>query len=71
MAASNAYLWAEKVRKLIAGHVMNLGAKAFSVTVSVGVCGLADKMPPQQLLSGTSRVLEKAQEGGGNLVRVY
>lgn len=71
MAASNAYLWAEKVRKLIAGHVMNLGSKAFSVTVSVGVCGLADKMPPQQLLSGTSRVLEKAQEGGGNLVRVY
>jgi diguanylate cyclase (GGDEF)-like protein len=71
MPASDAYLWAEKVRKLVAGHVINLGAKAFSVTVSVGVCGLADKMPAQQLLSGTSRVLEKAQEGGGNLVRVY
>lgn len=71
MPANDAYLWSEKVRKLIASHVMNVASKAFSVTVSVGVCGLSEGMLPEQLMSGTSRVLEKALEGGGNLVRVY
>jgi diguanylate cyclase (GGDEF)-like protein len=71
MPANDAYLWSEKVRKLIASHVINVASKSFSVTVSVGVCGLANGMLPEQLMSGTSRVLDKALEGGGNLVRVY
>jgi diguanylate cyclase (GGDEF)-like protein len=71
MAASDAYLWAEKLRKLMASHVMMLGGKSFSATISVGVCGLSEGMQPEELLSGTFRVLEKAVEGGGNLVRVY
>ena len=69
--ASDAYLWAEKIRKLVAGHVMTVAGKSFSVTVSVGVCGLSEGMGADELVSGTSRVLEKAREGGGNLVRVY
>jgi diguanylate cyclase (GGDEF)-like protein len=71
MPASDAYLWAEKLRKLVASHVMLLGGKSFSVTISVGVCGLSEGMHAEDLLDGTARVLEKAVEGGGNLVRVY
>jgi len=71
MAASDGYLWAEKIRKLMASHVMVLGGKSFSATISVGVCGLSEGMQPEELLNGTFRVLEKAVEGGGNLVRVY
>jgi diguanylate cyclase (GGDEF)-like protein len=70
-AASDAYLWAEKLRKMIASHVMTVSGKSFSVTMSAGVCGLTERMPASDLLAGTSRVLEKALEGGGNLVRVY
>jgi diguanylate cyclase (GGDEF)-like protein len=69
--ASDGYLWAEKLRKQIASHVMTIAGKSFSVTVSVGVCGLSSGMGSAELLSGTSRVLEKALEGGGNLVRVF
>jgi diguanylate cyclase (GGDEF)-like protein len=70
-AASEAYLWSEKVRKLIASHVMTVAGKSFSVTVSVGVCGLSEGMRTEELISGTTRVLAKALEGGGNLVRVF
>jgi diguanylate cyclase (GGDEF)-like protein len=70
-AASDAYLWAEKLRKQIASHVMNVGTRSFSVTASVGVCGLSDGMTTGDLLSGTRHVLDKAIEHGGNLVRVY
>jgi diguanylate cyclase (GGDEF)-like protein len=70
-AASDAYLWAERIRKLIASHVMSVGTRSFSVTVSVGVCGLSEGMTIDDLLGGTRHVLDKAIEHGGNLVRVY
>jgi diguanylate cyclase (GGDEF)-like protein len=70
-AATDGYLWAEKVRKQIASHVMNVGSRSFSVTVSVGVCGLNDGMSTSDLITGTRHVLDKAIENGGNLVRVY
>lgn len=70
-AASDAYLWAEKVRKLITSHVMTAGAKSFSITVSAGVCGLTEGMKPDELVAGTTQVLGKAIESGGNLVRVF
>jgi diguanylate cyclase (GGDEF)-like protein len=68
--ASEAYLWAEKVRKQIASHIITLGGKSFSVTLSAGVCGLADGMHRDEMIAGTTRVLSKAVEDGGNLVRV-
>jgi diguanylate cyclase (GGDEF)-like protein len=68
--ASDAYLWAEKIRKQIAGHIITLGGRSFSVTVSAGVCGLSEGMCKDELLEGTTRVLSKAIEDGGNLVRV-
>lgn len=68
--ASDAYVWAERIRKLIAGHTITVARKTFSVTVSVGVCGLTEGMRSDELIAGTSKVLEKAIETGGNLVRV-
>jgi diguanylate cyclase (GGDEF)-like protein len=70
-AASDAYLWAEKIRKQIASNIISLGNKSFSVTVSAGVCGLGEGMHKEELISGTSQVLNKAMENGGNLVRVF
>ena len=70
-AASDAYLWAEKMRKAVSSHVMTVGKRSFSVTVSAGVCGLSEGMGTDDLVAGTSQVLGKALEHGGNLVRVY
>ncbi len=70
-AASDGYLWAEKVRKQIASHILSLNGRSVSVTVSAGVCGLTEGMHKDQLVAGTSEVLHKAIENGGNLVRVF
>jgi len=69
--ASDAYLWAEKIRKMVASHTIAVAHRTFSVTISVGVCGLSEGMGSGDLMAGTERVLEKAIETGGNLVRVF
>jgi diguanylate cyclase (GGDEF)-like protein len=69
--ASEAYLWGEKIRKSVAGHVINAGGKSFSVTVSIGVCGALEGMKKEELLGNTAAVLNKASEAGGNAVRVF
>jgi diguanylate cyclase (GGDEF)-like protein len=69
--ASEAYLWAEKIRKMIASHVITIGPKTLSVTVSAGVCGLTSGMHMDELVAGTTQVLGKAIEHGGNLVRIF
>jgi len=70
-AASEAYLWAEKIRKSIAGHVINAAGKSFSVTVSIGVCGALEGMRKEELLGNAAAVLNKATEAGGNAVRIF
>jgi diguanylate cyclase (GGDEF)-like protein len=69
--ASDGYLWAEKIRKMIASHVITIGPRSLSVTVSAGVCGLTAGMRTDELVAGTTQVLGKAIEHGGNLVRIY
>lgn len=69
--ASDAYLWAEKMRKQIAGQVITAGSHSLSVTVSIGICGLMDGMHTEELATGSDKVLVKAMERGGNLVRVH
>ncbi len=69
--ANAAYLWAEKVRKHIASNIVSIGGTSCSVTVSAGVCGLNDGMKKEELVAGTTQVLNKAIESGGNLVRVF
>jgi GGDEF domain-containing protein len=70
-AASEAYLWAEKVRRNIASNVINIGEKSFSVTVSVGVCGGVEEASDVELMENANKVLSKAIEAGGNMVRVF
>lgn len=69
--ANDAYLWAEKIRKSIAGHVISLDGKSFSVTVSAGVCGALEGMRKEELLGNTVAVITRASEAGGNAVRVF
>ncbi len=71
MPASDGYLWAEKIRKMIASHVIMIGPSTLSVTVSAGVCGLTAGMHVDELVAGTTQVLGKAIEHGGNLVRIF
>jgi diguanylate cyclase (GGDEF)-like protein len=50
-AASEAYLWAEKIRNQIASYIITLYGKSFSVTVSAGVCGLTESMRKDELIA--------------------
>jgi diguanylate cyclase (GGDEF)-like protein len=70
-AASDGYLWAEKVRKNFAGQVLTIENKTVSVTVSSGVCGLTENMQFAEFTQHTTAALQKAVESDGNIVRVY
>ncbi len=69
--ANEAYLWAEKIRKTIAGVIIEVDGKSFSVTVSIGVCGATEGITKDELIKNTSTVLLKSIENGGNTVRVF
>jgi len=69
--SNEASLWAEKIRKNVASNILNIDNKSFSVTISVGVAGAIDEASDVDLLENTDRVLQKAIEAGGNIVRVY
>jgi diguanylate cyclase (GGDEF)-like protein len=69
--SSDAYLWAEKIRKSIAGQVITIGEKSFSVTVSAGISGALEGMRREELVGNTVAVLNRAVEAGGNTVRVF
>lgn len=70
-SANDAYLWSEKLRKNIASNIINLEERSFSITVSVGVCGAVEDISDLELFENAGRVLGKAIEAGGNIVRVY
>ena len=69
--SNEASLWAEKIRKNVASNIINIENKSFSITISVGVAGALDEASDVDLLENTDRVLRKAIEAGGNIVRVY
>ncbi len=69
--ANEASLWAEKIRKNVASNIINVENKSFTATVSIGVAGATADMSDLELLEHAERVLGKAVETGGNLVRVY
>ena len=69
--SNEASLWAEKIRKNVASNILNIDNKSFSVTISVGVAGAINEASDVDLLENTDRVLQKAIEAGGNIVRVY
>ena len=69
--SNEASLWAEKIRKNVASNILNIDNKSLSVTISVGVAGAINEASDVDLLENTDRVLQKAIEAGGNIVRVY
>ncbi len=70
-SANDAYLWAEKIRKNIAAHVINLDDKSFSITVSMGLCGELEGIRKEDLVANAVTVLHRAADAGGNIVRVF
>jgi diguanylate cyclase (GGDEF)-like protein len=69
--SNEASLWAEKIRKNVASNILNIENKSFSITISVGVAGALEEASDVDLLENADRVLRKAIEAGGNIVRVY
>jgi len=69
--SNEASLWAEKIRKNVASNILNIENKSFSITISVGVAGALEEASDVDMLENTDRVLRKAIEAGGNIVRVY
>ncbi len=69
--SNEASLWAEKIRKNVASNIINIDNKSFSVTISIGVAGVMDEASDVELIENADRVLRKAVEAGGNIVRVY
>ena len=69
--SNEASLWAEKIRKNVASNIINIENKSFSITISVGVAGALEEASDVDLLENADRVLRKAIEAGGNIVRVY
>ncbi len=70
-AANDAYLWAEKIRKNVASHIIDIDGKSFSITTSIGLCGALEGMKREEILANTTTVLNRASEAGGNAVRVF
>ncbi len=68
---NEASLWAEKLRKNVASNIINVDGKSFSVTISIGVSGAPAETNDVELLENADRVLKKAVEAGGNVVRVF
>lgn len=66
-----AYLWAERLRKEIAGQIIPFGDRTFSVTVSAGVCDATGTSDKSQVLNGARQALERAAKDGGNTVVIY
>ena len=66
-----AYLWAERFRKEIAGHIIPFESRTFSVTISAGVCNATDSSDRSKVIEGAQQALEKASRDGGNGVVIY
>ena len=69
--ANDAFLWAEKLRMAIAGSIVTIGRKSFSISVTIGVSGASSKMTGDELVKNVSHVLDLAKKAGGNIVRVF
>ncbi|HTP12235.1 MAG TPA: sensor domain-containing diguanylate cyclase [Bacteroidota bacterium] len=68
---NEASLWAEKLRKNVASNIINVENRSFSVTISIGISGAVNESSDMELLEKADRVLKRAVEAGGNIVRVY
>jgi diguanylate cyclase (GGDEF)-like protein len=71
MTDEDAYLWSEKMRKMIVSEVIAIGKRSFSVTVSIGVSGARRDGTVEELIEGAELAIERAKELGGNTVIVF
>jgi diguanylate cyclase (GGDEF)-like protein/PAS domain S-box-containing protein len=63
---------AEKVRSAFAGHVINLGERSATVTLSIGGVQIGEKIATVgQVLARASECLSGTTELGGNAVKIY
>ncbi len=69
--ADEAFLWAEKLRTAIAGSIVTVDKKSFSLSVTIGISGASAKMTSDELIKNVSHVLEQAKKAGGNIVRIF
>jgi len=69
-SSDEAQIWAEAYRKFIAQNIISVDGKSFSVTVTVGIAALSSQTNEEELLDRAHRAVEKAMNGGGNIVRV-
>ncbi len=67
----DAFLWAERLRKDMAGRILAAGGRKFSVTISAGVCDMSESASSGMIIKGATQALEKAQTGEGNAVILY
>jgi diguanylate cyclase (GGDEF)-like protein len=71
MTDEDAYLWSEKMRKMIVSEVIAIGKRSFSVTTSIGVSGARRDGTVEELIEGAELAIERAKELGGNTVIVF
>lgn len=69
--ANDAFMWAEKLRTAIAGSIVSVDKRSFSLSVTIGISGAAAKMTGDELIKNVSHVLEQAKKAGGNIARVF
>ena len=69
--ASDAFMWAEKLRTAISGSIVSVDKRSFSLSVTIGISGASSKMLSDELIKNVSHVLEQAKKAGGNIARVF
>ena len=69
--ATEVQLWGEKLRKTIAGNVMNDSGKPFTVTASIGICSPLKISNAQTMIQTARNAMMKSMENGGNSVKIF
>ncbi|MDP1676554.1 MAG: diguanylate cyclase [Bacteroidota bacterium] len=69
--ANDAFMWAEKLRTAIAGSIVSVDKRSFSLSVTIGISGASAKMLSDELIKNVTHVLEQAKKAGGNIARVF
>jgi diguanylate cyclase (GGDEF)-like protein len=63
-------VFAEKIRKLVAGNIISVDTKSFSVTVSIGLVETRKYNSNTDIVDNCMKVLKIAFEDGGNRVKI-
>ena len=67
MKLTEAQLWAERIRSQVAGRIINVGKKKFSITLSGGIAQLGDNDSVDSIMKKTHQVLDLAIKKNNNI----